>query len=300
MGSSRLFFILAGLLTSSVLVSCSGSNSDEVVLINRQNSSGTYKYFQGRVLNDNDFKSNTKDQSGSQAVVDLVGNTPSAIGYSGMGYKTDKVKMLPISEKKGETGVPPNAENAANGTYPITRNLYIYTKGDPQGPVRHYVDWILSDEGQAIVSKKGYVPVATQELGGTPPEGEVAFQVTGSDTMIQISQAWAEAYSAKYPSVKVQVTGGGSGVGIAGMIAGAVDIANASRAMKSTELAKAKGNGVEPKEFIVGQDALAIYVHKDNPLASISIEDLAQLYGEGGSISNWSQIHGYPVTAPTN
>lgn len=211
-----------------------------------------------------------------------------------MGYKTDSVKMLKISEKTGEPGIAPTATNAKNGSYPITRPLYIYTKGDPRGAVRHYVDWILSEEGQAILAGKGFVPVSPQDLGGELPEAEVAFQVDGSDTMVQLAQAWAEAYSKKHPNVKVQVTAGGSGVGIARMIGGSVDIANASRAMKSMEVAIAKGNGVEPKEFIVGRDALAVYVHKDNSLDSISIEELAQIYGEGGTISKWPQVAGYP------
>ena len=290
--SFRFFGVLS--LTALVLggvVSCSPSDDDTIVLINRQNSSGTYKYFQDVVLSKNDFKSNTKDQSGSQAVVDLVGNTPNAIGYSGMGYKTDRVKMLNISKEKGGAGVAPTVANAQDLSYPITRPLQFYTNGDPQGAIRHYVDWILSEEGQAIVSAKGYVPVEPVDLGAAPPAaGDHSFQVTGSDTMVQLAQAWAEAYSTKHSNVKVQVTGGGSGVGIAGIIDGSVNIANASRKMKADEKAKAQQNGINPVEWVVGQDALAVYVHKDNPLNAVSIPELAQVYGEGGTISRWSQL----------
>ena len=85
--------------------------------------------------------------------------------------------------------------------------------------------------------------------------------------------------------------GGGSGVGIAALIDGKVDIATASRAMKPKEIELAKKNtGKEPKQIIVGRDALAIYVHKDNPLDSISIEELAEIYGEGGKITEWKQL----------
>ena len=288
---SYSFVSLAALVLSG-LVSCTPAQDDAIVLINRQNSSGTYKYFQDVVLSKQDFKSNTKDQSGSQAVVDLVGNTPNAIGYSGMGYKTDSVKMLLVSKAKGESGVAPTVENAQTGTYPITRPLQIYTNGEPQGAIRHYVDWILSAEGQAVVSAKGYVPVKAIDLGASPPSpgGDHSFQVTGSDTMVQLAQAWAEAYSMKFPNVKVQVTGGGSSVGITGMVDGSVDIANASRKMKPSERATAQKNGIEPKEWVVGQDALAVYVHKDNPLSSVSIDELSQVYGEGGTISKWSEL----------
>ena len=290
-----LLFVVA--LSTSFLTSCTGSQDeggDTIVLINRQNSSGTYKYFQKRVLDNNDFKSNTKDQSGSQAVVDLVGTMPNAMGYSGMGYKTDKVKFLRVASEQRPKGVLPSVQSVNDGSYPVARPLQVYTKGKPQGAVAHYVEWILSAEGQEIVARKGYVPLPLQPITSPPPSGNAAFQVTGSDTMLQLSQAWAAAYSKKYPQVKVQVTGGGSGVGIAGMIDGSVDIANASRKMKSTEIAKAKQNGVEPKEFEVAKDALAVYIHKDNPLELVTITELAAVYGEGGKISTWQEIDGYP------
>jgi ABC-type phosphate transport system substrate-binding protein len=219
---------------------------------------------------------------------------PNAIGYSGMGYKTDKVKFLKIVAEKGAKGVLPSEASAKDGSYPLTRPLQIYTKGQPQGAVGHYVQWILSAEGQEIVAAQGYGPRPPQPITAAPPSSPAAFQVTGSDTMLQLAQAWAAAYSGKYPNVKVQLTGGGSGVGIAGMIDGSVDIANASRKMKSMEIAKAKQNGVEPIEFEVAKDALSVYVHKDNPLDTVTIADLAQVYGEDGKISTWQQIDGYP------
>ena len=85
--------------------------------------------------------------------------------------------------------------------------------------------------------------------------------------------------------------GGGSGVGIASLIDGNCDMADTSRKMKPDEIERAKANrGAEPKEIIVGYDALAIYVDKDNPLDSISIEELAEIYGEDGKITKWSQL----------
>ena len=108
-------------------------------------------------------------------------------------------------------------------------------------------------------------------------------RITGSDTMVNLVQAWAENYKDARPTVSVQVSGGGSGVGIAGLIDGTVDIAAASREMKAGERQSARArNGAEPKEFTVALDALAVYVHKDNPLDAISIEDLAEIYGERG------------------
>ena len=116
-------------------------------------------------------------------------------------------------------------------------------------------------------------------------------RITGSDTMVNLVQAWAEHYKELRPTVSVQVAGGGSGVGIAGLVDGTLDIAAASREMKGDERQRASlRNGVEPKEFTVALDALAVYVHTDNPLNELSIEQLAEIYGEHGSIVKWSQL----------
>ena len=116
-------------------------------------------------------------------------------------------------------------------------------------------------------------------------------QVKGSDTMVNIAQAWAEVYKTVVPHVEIEVSGGGSGVGIAALLKGTTDIANASRNMKSGEIEQAKENtGKEPVEFTVGYDALAVFVHKDNPLDSIALDDLNKIYVEGAAITNWSQL----------
>ena len=137
--------------------------SDEIIRVSRQSNSGTYVYFREAILGKTgDFKLGSRDLHGSKDVVELVANTPCAIGYSGMGYATDHVKMLKVSKKDGEQAAGPSVENTLNGTYPIARPLYIYSLGEPSGDVKKYLDWILSETGQSIVSKSGYVPVETK------------------------------------------------------------------------------------------------------------------------------------------
>ena len=126
--------------------------------------------------------------------------------------------------------------------------------------------------------------------GSVNGSSRTIIQNKGSDTLVNVAQAWAEEYSKINQTCAVAVTGGGSGTGISAMINGTVDIANASRAMKEKEMKMARDNGVDPIEFTVGFDALAVYVHKDNPIESITIEQLAMIYGEGGEVENWSQI----------
>ena len=126
---------------------------------------------------------------------------------------------------------------------------------------------------------------------GSGNQAKQSIQNIGSDTMVNLAQAWAEAYDKVDPSVSVEVSGGGSGIGIAALINGTCDIANTSRALEPDEVTKAKAkHGHEPKEYLVGFDALAIYVHPSNPMTEISMEDLKEIYREGGKVDKWSQI----------
>ncbi len=134
--------------------------SGEIVRISRQNSSGTYMYFKEAVLGSKrDYKQGYTAQSGSSDLVALISKTPCAIGYSGMGYRNDTVKVLKISKDKGGEAIEPTLASAQDGTYPISRPLYLYTLGTPEGAVAEFVHWILGPAGQQIVEDQGFVPV---------------------------------------------------------------------------------------------------------------------------------------------
>ena len=144
---------------SDIGITMPEGTADEITRVSRQNNSGTYAYFRESVLDEEDFKLGSIDQSGSKDVVALVSTTLNSIGYSGMGYATPDVKMLKIKTSDDGDAVEPKAENVINNTYPIARPLHIYTLGEPAGNVKEYLDWIMSDAGQAVVSEMGYVPV---------------------------------------------------------------------------------------------------------------------------------------------
>lgn len=131
----------------------------EILRVSRQSNSGTYEFFREHVLDKHDFRLGSTDLNGSKEVVEMVGSTPCAIGYSGMGYATDKVKMLKVAIAAGEPAYPPSIETALSKQYPIARPLYLYTLGQPEGPVKQYIDWIRGPEGQKIVAESGYVPL---------------------------------------------------------------------------------------------------------------------------------------------
>jgi phosphate transport system substrate-binding protein len=112
----------------------------------------------------------------------------------------------------------------------------------------------------------------------------------GSDTLVNLALAWAEAYMPLHPEVRISVTGGGSGTGIAAMINGTVDIANASRAMKPEEISAAQANGIEPVEHTVAGDAIAVVVHPSNPVESLTLRQISDIYT--GKITNWREAGG--------
>jgi len=131
-------------------------------------------------------------------------------------------------------------------------------------------------------------PVET--VAAAMPVGR-AIQNKGSDTLVNLALAWAEAYRQIRPQVAIAVTGGGSGTGIAALINGTVDVANASRAMKEDEIEAARANGIEPVEFVVAIDALAVIVHPDNPVGELTIDELSDIYT--GRITNWQEVGGH-------
>ena len=154
-------FVRGGKATkwSDIGLKVPGCDSDEIVVVSRQNNSGTYAYFKKAVLGKKGkFRQGTLDMHGSKDVVDLVEKTPCAIGYSGLAYATDHIKMACISKKTGGACVDPSVKTASDKSYPIARPLFMYTDGEPKGAIKTYLDWIKSDAGQCILLKKGYAP----------------------------------------------------------------------------------------------------------------------------------------------
>jgi phosphate transport system substrate-binding protein len=127
-------------------------------------------------------------------------------------------------------------------------------------------------------------PQEADELRGTGIED------VGSDTMVNLALAWAEAYAQLHPEVRVSVTGGGSGTGIASLINGTIDIANASRQIKPEEVAEAEANGVLPVEYVAARDAIAVVVNPENPVDRLTIAQISAIYQ--GLITNWRDVGG--------
>jgi phosphate transport system substrate-binding protein len=130
---------------------------------------------------------------------------------------------------------------------------------------------------------RGDAPVL--ESGGGP-----LIQNKGSDTIVNLALAWAERYQQVRPEVEIAVTGGGSGTGLAALINDTVDIANASRPIKPEELEAARANGVEPQEFVIARDAIAVIVHPSNPVDQLTLRQLSDIFS--GTYDNWQAVGG--------
>jgi phosphate transport system substrate-binding protein len=112
----------------------------------------------------------------------------------------------------------------------------------------------------------------------------------GSDTIVNLALAWAERYQSGHPDVRISVTGGGSGTGLAALVNGTVDIANASRKIKDEEITQAEANGIQPVEHIIARDAIAVIVNPENPVSELTLQQISDIYS--GKITNWKEVGG--------
>jgi phosphate transport system substrate-binding protein len=131
---------------------------------------------------------------------------------------------------------------------------------------------------------------ASNSENASSPQSATYIENKGSDTIVNLALAWAERYQTLRPDVRISVTGGGSGTGIAALINGTVDLASASRQIKTEEIEKARAQGVEPIEHIIARDAIAVVVNSENPVKELTLQQIADIYS--GKITNWSEVGG--------
>ena len=136
----------------------------------------------------------------------------------------------------------------------------------------------------------GCAPESTSSQSDGIPAPIVYIENKGSDTIVNLALAWAEQYQILHPEVRISVTGGGSGTGIAALINGTVDIANASRQIKEEEVMEAQENGVDPVEYVIARDAIAVIVNPENPVERLTLQQISAIYS--GEIDNWAQLGG--------
>ncbi|MHC1755430.1 MAG: PstS family phosphate ABC transporter substrate-binding protein [Methanosarcina sp.] len=134
-----------------------GGEDKEIVVISRDSSSGTYEYFKEEVLLGDEYRPDALTQPATGGIVGEVSQNPNAIGYIGVAYLDGSVKALSLDAGNGSEA--PSSENILSGAYPLSRSLYFYTNGEPSGLTKEFVDYVLSETGQSLVTEVGYFPI---------------------------------------------------------------------------------------------------------------------------------------------
>lgn len=135
-----------------------GGPNQRIVAYSRENNSGTYVFFKEHVLDNEDFARDIQTLPGTAAVVNAVSKDKSSLGYGGIAYASG-IRALAVKKDEMSEAVKPSLETVEDGTYPLSRNLYFYTVGPPEGETKAFIDWVLSPEGQKICEAVGYYPL---------------------------------------------------------------------------------------------------------------------------------------------
>ncbi len=161
----QLSDIYSGEVTSWSEVGVSGMANDNIVVVSRDSASGTYESWKGMVIQmdgtaeDRDYTPAALKKNSNKDVRQTVADTPAAIGYIGLGYIDDSVKTIGVIPMDGGDAVKPVPASVQDGSFPLSRGLYMYTDGEPTGIVADFLDWGKGDEGQALVEEQGFVPM---------------------------------------------------------------------------------------------------------------------------------------------
>lgn len=261
-----------------------GKAEGPITVVSREDGSGTRGAFielfgieqkdaDGNKV-DNTIDSAEITNSTSVMMTTVAGNK-NAIGYVSLGsLDENQVKAVLID------GAQATAENVKDGTYKVSRPFNIATKGEPTGLAKDFIDYILSEEGQAVVEENGYVSEGnTGAFEGTGAEGKIT--VGGSSSVTPVMEKLKEAYAAVNPNATIEVQQSDSTTGMTSTIDGTYDIGMASRELKDEEAAELTGQ-------VIALDGIAVIVNKENTIDELTSEDVLNIYT--GATTDWSEI----------
>ena len=261
-----------------------GSMSGAITVLSREDGSGTRGAFielmgieqKDADGNKVDMTVDTAEITNSTSVMTttVAGNT-NAIGYVSLGsLDTSMVKALNVD------GVEATVDTVKDGSYAVARPFNIATAGEPEGVAADFINFIMSDDGQAVVSEDGYVSQGSTGAF-TSDESEGTITVGGSSSVTPVMEKLAEAYQAVNPNATIEVQQSDSTTGMTSTIDGTYDIGMASRELNEDELAS-----LTPT--VIAMDGIAVIVNPENPLTDITSEQIMQIYT--GEITDWSEV----------
>ena len=263
-----------------------GGNDEMITVVSREEGSGTRATFDELALDEELPTDLAVIVSSNGNMVTTVSTTPNAIGYISFGYMDQTTKGVVVD------GIEPTVANVQSGEYPVSRNLNMITMGEAEGLAKQFLDFAFSDEGQAIIVEEGFISVNPAEEADMeePAEEEMglsgSLSLAGSTTVQPVAELLAEAFMALYPEVEVTVAGGGSSTGVKSVAEGQVDIGNASREIKDSEMEEFP----ELNPYPIAKDGVAVVVHPDNPVSDLTPEQVKAIFL--GEIQNWSEVGG--------
>lgn len=257
---------------------------NDITVISREDGSGTRGAFIELFgIEEKSADGSKTDKTTKEAVIvnktDVmltnVAGDEYAIGYVSLGSLSNMVKALKID------GVEPTTENVKNGTYKVSRPFNIVTKDEVSGVAQDFINYILSADGQKIVSES-YITVNddAEAYGGTKPSGKIV--VVGSSSVSPVMEKLKEGYLSVNPNAKIEIQTNDSTAGITATIDGTCDIGMASRELKESELSKGIASTA------IALDGIAVIVNPANPIEDLSNEQIKSIFT--GKFSSWSEV----------
>ena len=298
MKTKKLFALLTAAAMLTAMTACGGnkdsaSGSDAaasggsdlgmISVVSREDGSGTRGAFIELMgVEEKDADGNKTDMTTADAIItnntevmmSTVAGDPASIGYVSLGSLGDQVKALTVD------GAEATAENVKSGTYKVARPFNIATKGEPTGVAKDFINFILSADGQKIVSED-YITVDDQAAAFQTDGSTGKLVIGGSSSVTPLMEKLVEAYKAINAGAEIELQASDSTSGMTGPIEGTYDIGMASREMKEEELAELKGT-------VIAMDGIAVIVNNENPLTGLTSEQIGQIYK--GEITDWSEV----------
>lgn len=271
---------LATTMALGMMTGC-GSSSDvskkDITVVSREDGSGTRSAFaelMGIMVDDKDNTITSSEISNSTSVMSTsVAGNDAAIGYVSLGSLSDTVKV---------DGVEATVENIKNGSYKVSRSFNIATKEGLSDVASDFVDYIMSKEGQEIISGEGYIAINDSDKAytGSGISGKVT--IAGSTSVAPVMEVLAEEYMKINKDVNIEIQQSGSSAGMTSAIADACDIGMASRDVKDSELSEGL------IQTTIAMDGIAVIVNKDNSIDNLTSEQIMKIYT--GEVTKWSDV----------
>lgn len=279
---------IASVLTATMFVGCGSTNNDEfdsskkITVVTREEGSGTRDAFvelTGVLVKDDDTKTDNTAVSAvtinsTEAVITNVKDNNAAIGYISLGSLNDTIKAVKVN------GVEATSDNIKSGDYAISRPFNIAYKDSLSDVAKDFVDYILSAEGQKVISDEGYVAIKDgDEYNGSKPQGKIT--IAGSSSVSPVMEKLAESYQTVNTNASVEIQTSDSSAGMQAVIQGACDIGMASRELKDEE-----AESLTP--VTIAKDGIAIIVNHTNTCDDLTTDQIKSIYT--GKTTVWSDI----------